>query len=206
MSGNYPFRFLHSKPQHTVKRALGRDAMRRIAGIDLSDYPHLDMARDLFMFSFFSRGMPFVDMVFLKKSAVSGGVISYRRHKTNQLLHVEVTPQLAGLMEKYANESEWVFPVLRDAKDKQVQYRLYRVALERENRNLKRVGELCGLDTVLTAYVARHSWATLAKETGAAISVISEGLGHTSEKTTQIYLKEFDRRVVDQVNRKVSSL
>ena len=106
MSGNYPFRFLHSKPQHTVKRALGRDAMRRIAGIDLSDYPHLDMARDLFMFSFFSRGMPFVDMVFLKKSAVSGGVISYRRHKTNQLLHVEVTPQLAGLMEKYANESE----------------------------------------------------------------------------------------------------
>lgn len=206
MSANHPFRFLHSKPQHTVKRALGREAMRRIADVDLSDYPHLDMARDLFMFSFFSRGMPFVDIVFLKKSAVNGGVISYRRHKTNQWLHVEVTPQLAGLMEKYGNESEWVFPVLKDAKDKQTQYRLYRVALERENRNLKRVGELCGLDTVLTAYVARHSWATLAKETGAAISVISEGLGHTSEKTTQIYLKEFDRRVVDQVNKTVSLL
>lgn len=64
MSANHPFRFLHSKPQHTVKRALGREAMRRIADVDLSDYPHLDMARDLFMFSFFSRGMPFVDIVF----------------------------------------------------------------------------------------------------------------------------------------------
>lgn len=72
MSENYPFRFLHSKPQHTVKRALGRDAMRRIADIDLSGHPHLDMARDLFMFSFFSRGMPFVDMVFLKKAQSTG--------------------------------------------------------------------------------------------------------------------------------------
>ena len=180
--------------------------MRRIADIDLSAYPHLEQARDLFMFSFFSRGMPFVDMVFLQKSAVSGGVISYRRHKTNQWLHVEVTPQLKTLMEKYANDSPWVFPLLEGTGDKLAQYKHYRLALERVNRNLKRVAQKCNLDIVLTAYVARHSWATLARESGAPVAVISEGLGHTSEKTTQIYLKEFDRQIVDRVNRIVSSL
>ena len=203
---NNPFRFVYVRPQRTVKRALDRDAMRRIADIDLSAYPHLEQARDLFMFSFFSRGMPFVDMVFLQKSAVSGGVISYRRHKTNQWLHVEVTPQLKTLMEKYANDSPWVFPLLEGTGDKLAQYKHYRLALERVNRNLKRVAQKCNLDTVLTAYVARHSWATLARESGAPVAVISEGLGHTSEKTTQIYLKEFDRQIVDRVNRIVSSL
>ena len=201
-----PLRFLHVRPQRTVKRALNREALRRIAAADFTAHPHLDMARDLFLFSFFSRGMPFVDVVFLQKSAVRGGVISYRRHKTGQWLHVEVTPQLERLMEKYANDSPWVFPLLEGAGDKLAQYRGYRLALERVNRNLKRVAQKCGLDTVLTAYVARHSWATLAKESGAPVAVISEGLGHTSEKTTQIYLKEFDRRVVDRVNRLVSSL
>lgn len=203
---NNPFRFVYVRPQRTVKRALDRDAMRRIADIDLSAYPHLEQARDLFMFSFFSRGMPFVDMVFLQKSAVSGGVISYRRHKTNQWLHVEVTPQLKTLMEKYANDSPWVFPLLEGTGDKLAQYKHYRLALERVNRNLKRVAQKCNLDTVLTAYVARHSWATLARESGAPVAVISKGLGHTSEKTTQIYLKEFDRQIVDRVNRIVSSL
>ena len=59
---------------------------------------------------------------------------------------------------------------------------------------------------LMSSHVARHSWATLARESGAPVAVISEGLGHTSEKTTQIYLKEFDRQIVDRVNRIVSSL
>lgn len=138
---NNPFRFVYVRPQRTVKRALDRDAMRRIADIDLSAYPHLEQARDLFMFSFFSRGMPFVDMVFLQKSAVSGGVISYRRHKTNQWLHVEVTPQLKTLMEKYANDSPWVFPLLEGTGDKLAQYKHYRLALDHEHdRNGHKTG------------------------------------------------------------------
>ena len=140
--------------------------------------------------------MPFVDIIYLKKSSVGNGVISYRRRKTGQWLHVSLTPQLKALIRKYANESEYVFPVLQGTDGRDL-HRQYRLALERVNRYLKRIALECGVSVPLTTYVARHSWATLARESGAPVAVISEGLGHTSEKTTQIYLKEFDRRIVD---------
>ena len=85
-------------------------------------------------------------------------------------------------------------------------YRQYRRALERVNRNLKEVARMAGIDAPLSTYVSRHSWASQAKASRAPIAVISESLGHTSEKTTQIYLKEFDQSVVDRVNAMVSAL
>ena len=157
------------------------------------------------MFSFFCRGMSFVDIVFLKKRAISNGVIGYFRHKTDQWLQVSLTPQLRAILDKYDSDSAYVFPVLDGADDWQL-HRQYRTVLERVNRNLKRLGSICGINAILTTYVARHTWATLAKELGTPTAVISEGLGHTTEKTTRIYLKEFDHKVVDKVNELVSQL
>lgn len=206
MSVDNPFRFTRVKASKTIKRALDRETLRRLANEDLSSWPNLDMARDLFMFSFFCRGMPFVDIIYLRKSDICNGVISYRRHKTNQWLQIAITPQLACLLSKYANPTEYVFPILKDNCSIQEQHRMYRLALECENRNLKQVARICDIPIPLTTYHARHSWATQAKNVGAPITVISEGLGHTSEKTTRIYLKELDRRVVDAINEKVSLL
>lgn len=200
-----PFAHIHSKPRKTIKRALDTAALRRMYETDLSLQPHVELARDLFLFSFFSRGMPFVDIIFLKKSNITEGIISYSRRKTNQWLQVSLTPQLKTLIRKYDNRSDYVFPIL-NGDDGWDTHRQYRVALERVNRNLKHVASTCGISTPLTTYVARHSWATLAKESGAPIAVISEGLGHSSEKMTRIYLREFDRRVVDLVNEKVSAM
>ena len=205
MSPTNPFHYVRIKQAKTVKRALERDTLRRIVQADFSRFPHLDMARDLFLFSFFCRGMPFVDIVYLKKSDINNGVIGYRRHKTNQWLQIAVMPQLERLIRKYENPSSYVFPILTDS-SMQEQHRLYRLALERTNRNLKQVARMCDVPILLSTYHARHSWATQAKNTGAPIAVISEGLGHTSEKTTRIYLKEFDRSIVDAVNEKVSAL
>nr|WP_278720961.1 site-specific integrase [Alistipes onderdonkii] len=200
-----PFRWVRSHPQNTVKRALDYTSLRKIVELPLTNQPHLELARDLFLFSFFSRGMPFVDIVFLKRSDIRDGVIYYIRRKTNQSMQVTVTPQLKHLIQKYAGNSEYLFPLLSGS-DKFVLHKCYRLALERVNRNLKIIGEICKITMPLTTYVARHSWATLAKMTGAPLAVISEGLGHTSEKTTRIYLKQFDRSVVDWVNEQVSAL
>lgn len=200
-----PFRFIRVRQSKTVKRALERDKLRRLSAVDFSKYPHLDMARDIFLFGFYCRGMSFVDILHLRKSDINNGVIGYRRHKTNQWLQIAVTPQLERLIRKYDNPSPYVFPILEDAPAKE-QYRLYRLALERVNRNLKRVAKMCDVGISITTHMSRHSWATQAKEAGASITIISEGLGHTSEKTTRIYLKEFDRSVVDAINEKITAL
>lgn len=200
-----PFGHVHSKPRKTVKRALKRAELRRIYHTDLSRSPHLEFARDIFMFSYFCRGMPFVDIVYLKKASLANGTISYFRRKTGQWMQVGITPQLDTLIARYSSRSPYVFPVLQ-GEDEWDLHNQYRLVLERVNRNLKRLGKICGIDIALTTYVARHTWATQAKEMGAPAAVISEGLGHTTEKTTRIYLKEFDHNVVDKMNERVSDI
>lgn len=203
MTGANPFENVHTSPRKTVKRALDRDMLSDMYRMDFSIHPNLELARDMFFFSFFCRGMPFVDLIFLKKKNINNGMISYNRYKTNQWLQVSLTPQLHSLIQKYDDRSsEYIFPVLKTGTGWDL-YRQYRLALERINRNLKFVAQKCGITVPLTTYVARHSWATLAKNSGAPIAVISEGLGHTSEKTTQIYLKDFDQHTVDHVNLQV---
>ncbi len=200
-----PFEGVSARPCRTTKRALPEEFLQRIQATDFSAFPHLDLARDLFLFSFFSRGMPFVDLVYLKKENLAGGVICYRRRKTGQELRVTLTARLERLIAKYANPSEYVFPLLSGKNEVELRH-AYRLALERVNCNLKTVAKSCGIELPLTTYVARHSWATRAKELGVPLAVISEGLGHTSERTTRIYLKEFDHSVVDEVNERVSAL
>lgn len=199
------FAHMHVGPCRTVKRALADDSLRRLLEADFSGSRAMDMARDLFLFSFYTRGMPFVDVVCLRKSDVQGGVITYSRHKTGQSLQIALLPQTEALIRKYDNPSEFVFPLLvRFGVDDK--YVSYRKALGWMNYHLKCIARACGITTRLTTYVARHSWATRAKLLGVPVSVISESLGHTSERTTQIYLKEFDRSVVDAANERVAGL
>lgn len=200
-----PFRNIRSRPCRTVKRALEPDLIRRIWKLDLTGSPDLEIARDLFMFSFFARGMSLVDMVYLKKENISDRIMTYCRHKTGQRLQMLLTPQMSAIVRKYDNPSEYVFPILHGDRPEE-RHRIYRRALEKTNRSLKNVGAICGIPFALTSYVARHSWATRAKVLGVPVAVISESLGHSSEKTTRIYLKDFDRELLDAVNKMVSEL
>ena len=187
-----PFRELKLQTQETAKRALCKHDIARIVSVDLSSEPLLDRARDLFMFSFYARGMPFVDIVFLKHDSIINGIIYYERNKTGQRMQVRVIPPLAALIEKYITSFS-----------DRTSYMQYRYALGNVNRLLKRLGRRLHLPLVLTTYVARHSWATIAKEEGFSIASISEGLGHTSEATTQIYLQSFNSEVIDKINEQV---
>jgi integrase len=201
-----PFLKYRIKTEKTVKRALSKENMRKIAQVDLSDNRKTDLARDVFMFSFFTRGMAIVDIIHLKKEQLNNTLLEYRRKKTNQHLIVQMTEAIQYFVDKYRNsQSEYVFPFL-DPEKKQTIYRQYRQALGEINIHLKEVARRVGLGIDLTTYVARHSWASIAKETGAPISQISDGLGHTSEKTTLIYLKELDLSVLSKLNEEVSRL
>lgn len=194
-----PFRHVYTGVDKTVKRALSLTVIKKIKALDLSLSPSLDYARDMFIMSFFLRGMSFIDMAFLKKADLKNGYLSYRRHKTGQQLVIAWTKEMQMLLDKYPeNNSDYLLPIIRNSGTNE--RCTYRNAGYNINHNLKRIATMVGVTIPLTMYVARHSWASAARAKGIPISVISEGMGHNSEATTQIYLASLDTSVVDRAN------
>ena len=202
--GEYPFAKAHTRPAKTVKRALSRTDMQNLADLNLENEPELEFTRDLYLFSFYAQGMAFVDIVLLKKTDICNGVLTYSRHKSKQLIRIVVTPQMQGVIDKYNTENEYLFPIISG--EYASGYQKYRLALGRINRHLKKIAVVADIKVPLTTYTARHTWATLARDYGAPISVISAGLGHTSEEMTRVYLKDFDVSMLNQVNSIVTNL
>ena len=194
-----PFRKVYTGVDKTVKRALPLPVIKKIKALDLSLTPALDFARDMFLMSFYLRGMSFIDMAFLKKSDLKNGYVTYRRRKTGQQLIIEWTKEMQMILDKYSeNKSDYLLPIIRNSGlNERCTYRNTGYNI---NHNLKRIAEMVGVTIPLTLYVARHSWASAAKAKGIPLSVISEGMGHDSEATTQIYLASLDTSVVDKAN------
>lgn len=194
-----PFRKVYTGVDKTVKRALPLSVIKKIKVLDLSPAPSLDFARDMFLMSFYLRGMSFVDMAFLKKSDLKNGYVAYRRRKTGQQLVIEWTKEMQIILDKYPeNESGYLLPIIRNpGTNERCTYRNVGYNI---NHNLKNIAVMVGVTIPLTLYVARHSWASAAKAKGVPLSVISEGMGHDSETTTQIYLASLDTSVVDKAN------
>ena len=202
--GEYPFAKAQTRPAKTVKRALSRTDMQNLADLNLENEPELEFTRDLYLFSFYAQGMAFVDIVLLKKTDICNGVLTYSRHKSKQLIRIVVTPQMQGVIDKYNTENEYLFPIISG--EYASGYQKYRLALGRINRHLRKIAVVADIKVPLTTYTARHTWATLARDYGAPISVISAGLGHTSEEMTRVYLKDFDVSMLNQVNSIVTNL
>lgn len=194
-----PFKHVYIGVDKTLKRAVSLDVIRKIRDIDLSGHPALDFARKIFMFAFYTRGMSFVDIAFLKKSDLSNGIITYSRRKTRQQLTVKIEPETRKLIESFGdNDTAFLLPILDDRVIDTHQQ--YENAYFRINRNLQKVGRMLGLETKLTLYVARHAWASIAHSNHVALSTISKAMGHNSEKTTIIYLQSLDTASVDKAN------
>lgn len=195
----YPFRNVYTGVDKTVKRALPVSVIKKIIALDLSTSPALDYARDMFVMSFYLRGMSFIDMAFLKKSDLKCGVLFYRRRKTGQQLSISWESEMQAILDKYAeNTTSYLLPII--TKPNTNERNAYRNKAYCINRNLKKIAAMVDVKIPLTLYVARHSWASVAKAKGIPVSVISEGLGHDSEATTQIYLASLDTSAVDHAN------
>lgn len=194
-----PFRHVYTGIEKTVKRALPLRTVRKIKELDLSKNPQLEFARNMFMMSFYLRGMSFIDMAFLRKSDLKSGYITYRRRKTGQRLIIKWTAEMQAILAKYPeNKSDYLLPIIKapDTNERSV----YRNVSYSINQRLKTIAEILSINMPLTMYVARHSWVSAAKTKGIPVSVISEGMGHDSESTTQIYLASLDASVVDSAN------
>lgn len=194
-----PFKHVYTGVDKTVKRALPLPVIKKIKALDLSLNPSLDYAREMFLMSFYLRGMSFIDMAFLKKSDLKNGYVTYRRRKTGQQLIIEWTKEMQMILDKYPeNATDYLLPIIKNPGTNE--RRTYRNMGYNINHNLKKIAKIVGVQIPLTLYVARHSWASAAKAKGIPLSVISEGMGHDSEATTQIYLASLDTSVVDRAN------
>lgn len=194
-----PFRHVYTGVDKTVKRAIPLSVIKKIKALDLSLSPPLDFARDMFLMSFYLRGMSFIDMTFLKKSDLKNGYVIYRRRKTGQQLTIEWTAEMQMILDKYPdNPTQYLLPIIKsEGINERCAYRNIGYNI---NHSLKKIAGMVGITIPLTMYVARHSWASAAKSKGVPLSVISEGMGHDSEATTQIYLASLDTSVVDKAN------
>ncbi len=195
---NYPFKQVFTGVEKTIKRAVSLTVIKRIKELDLSDQPAVKFARDLFLFSFYTRGMSFVDMAYLRKSNLRNGILSYRRRKTDQPLYIKWEDCMQEIIEQYPSSTEFLLPIITQEQNPRRQY--LNVA-QRVNKNLKCIGNLLNLPLSLSMYTARHSWASVARSKNIPIAVISEGMGHDSESTTQIYLASLDSTVIDRANK-----
>lgn len=203
---NNLFKKVYTSSEKTVKRAIPLKSIKRLKSVDLSYSTAKAFARDMFLFSFYTRGMSFVDIAYLQKKDLKNGVLNYRRKKTGQLLYVRCEPCMQEIIKRYesATNSTYLLNIIKDNKNDA--RKQYLNALTLINRSLKSIGKLIGLDKPLSMYVARHSWASIAKAEGISLSVISEGMGHDSESTTQIYLASLDSSVIDKANQKIIKL
>lgn len=194
-----PFKNVYTGVDKTAKRALPLSTIRRIKNLDLTRLPKLEFARDMFLFSFYTRGMSFIDMAFLKKTDLQNGYLKYRRRKTKQQLFIRWEKCMQEILDKHnAPESPYLLPIIKVAE--QNERKQYGNALREVNNKLKEIAKTICLPIPLSTYVARHSWASIARSKKIPISVISEGMGHDSEMTTQIYLSSLDSSAIDHAN------
>lgn len=194
-----PFRHVYTGIDKTVKRAVPLKIIRQLRELDLALSPATDFARDIFLFSFYTRGMSFIDMAFLKKKDLQNGILTYRRHKTGQQLFIKWEKPMQEIIDKYdTSQTPYLLPIIKDTDTDE--WRQYKNASHLVNDKLKKLGERLGLPVPLTSYVARHAWASIAKSKNIPVSTISEAMGHDSENTTRIYLASLDTSVVDKAN------
>ena len=205
----YLFRSVYTGTRADHKRALGDEDMKKVftklsraSGAPLAVY----QAQELFILMFSLRGMPFVDLAYLRKSDLRDNVITYRRRKTGRPLSVTLTPEAMALVKKYMNRdssSPYLFPLLRSREGTKEAYREYQLALRSFNQQLMLLGELLGLGDKLSSYTARHTWATTAYYCEIHPGIISEAMGHSSITVTETYLKPFRNKKIDEANKQV---
>lgn len=217
-TGEQPFSGVFTGVEETRRRALTADEVNRLKNIDFDRlmkqqpvgsraYIYLQKlyySWRLFFFALYAHGMCFIDLAYLKKKDIKDGILRYYRKKTGRQIEVPVNEGMQKIIESFAVESEgseYLFPIMR--KPAGNGRSLYETAMRTQNRRLKRLSKLAGIGKNITTHVARHSWATICKNELLPLSVICEGLGHSSEKMTRKYLASFDYSILGNAGRTV---
>lgn len=186
------------------KKALTIEQMQSIVKMDINSFPHLINSRNYFIFSFYTRGMNFADIMKLEWKDIKDDRIFYTRSKTKGNFRVKILPPVEEILSYYrttSNGTKYVFPILlkNNLSPQQIEDRKSKT-LKRFNKDLKEIAKICEIDKIVTSYVARHSFANCLKQKGIATDIISESMGHKNLTVTQAYLKELDSSLLDEAS------
>jgi len=200
----YPFKIykISKLKGKGLKKALSIEQVKKIVSLDLKKYPWLTNSLHYFVFSFYTRGMNFADMMRLEWKQIDDERIYYTRSKTKGTFIIKIVPPVRKILDFYneqSSETKYVFPILLhdNLTPSQVGNRKHKT-LKNYNLQLKEIAEICGINKTLSSYVARHSFANCLKQKGIATDIISESLGHQNLVVTRAYLKELDSSILDE--------
>ena len=198
-----PFKDLFTGHAKTVKRSASDEDIKCLQAMILPRHSVLQLTRDIFFFSLYAQGMPFVDVAFLRNEQIRDGLIVYERHKTGQQIVVKIEGCIQEIINRYSRtDSDFVFPIITTHYPAQA-YKQYQSKLRTYNRHLHQLEKIAGLKGNLTSYVVRHTWASLAYDTDIDLAVIASALGHTNTNTTRIYIRDINNRRLAEANQKV---
>lgn len=187
----------------TRKRSVQIEDIRKLMSLTLSDNSFDSLARDVFMFSFYALGMPFVDVSHLTHNNIHADYISYCRRKTGQQIRIRLEPCILELINKYCTDGRMrIFPLIPDEECYQTEQE-YRKVLCRYNRTLMHLAQMANTSGNLSSYVVRHTWASIAYSSNVELPVISKALGHAKAETTLIYIREIDDNRLADANRMI---
>lgn len=206
----YIFNKVYTGVEANRENALDAHTMKMLIKLSMDKKsplrPALQHSLQYFVLMFMLRGLPFVDMSFLKKSECKGNIISYRRKKTGRHLVVKLDGAAQLLLKAIANKdakSPYLFPIIHHADGSQEAYKEYQASLKLLNKHLLAIGKYLKINQKLSSYTARHTWATMAFICNVNPAIISQSMGHSSIKVTETYLKPFQQEIINEANRTV---
>lgn len=203
----YPYRKYKIKGEKTAKRNIGKEEIVSIAKLEIEQESQQWQARNYFILSFNLRGISFADMASIKPSDITNGRLTYKRKKTHKHYNIKLTDKAKEILGYYQQPNRtYILPVLGEeiATNPDRQRKTIIQAIKVCNKYLKEIGEALKIQKLLTTYVARYSWANIAKSLGYSKDLIAEALGHEfGNAVTGIYLDTFDQDVIDEMNERV---
>ena len=198
--GSELFRLVRTSNCQAGKKAVSEETIRKIRQMPAAS-PGDALARDVFLFCFYGMGIPLIDAVHMKKSQLRDGYITYYRHKTHRKVKVEVVPELREILERLTpNDSPYLLPVLT-TEDNAGARRLYRSFYQKYSRSLARLSHRIGMETRITSYTPRHSWASIAYRNSIDLNTIARALGHANTNVTMTYIREIEDSQLGSANR-----
>jgi len=214
VKAEYPFHKYKPKTATKRKIAMSAEEVSQIANYHTDD-PREQFYRDIFMFSFLACGINMTDIARLRYSDIKENELVFVRKKTEseeqneESLSIPITRQMQVIIDTHGNRAvghdAFIFPILRPDMNEEQKFTEVRQLVKQVNTYLKRIAKAVGIDKNVSSYVARHSWATISKNSGASVEFISEQLGHSSTKVTTRYLKGFEKATRERQSNKTEA-
>ncbi|MBK7099540.1 MAG: tyrosine-type recombinase/integrase [Sphingobacteriales bacterium] len=189
-----------------IKKALPIEDISKIVFFDAKAGTMQEMARDYWIFIYLGNGMNVKDFCLLKRKNISGNILTYQRAKTvrskkePQMITVSLKPEAKEVIRKWGvlsiDPESYLFPHLQKKMTAERQREVYQQVTKNINKYIKQIAKEVGINSEVTTYFARHSFATILKRTGSSVELVSELLGHSNTKITQSYLASFENEAI----------